>query len=78
MSISTRAGLAFLAFGAIAVFLLTTEHRAHLFGALPYLLLFSCLFLHRFLHGGHSQHGAAGTPGESAGHSHRGTREEGV
>lgn len=55
MRISARTGLALLGFGAIAAFLLTTEHRAHLFGPLPYLFLLACPFLHRFMHGGHSQ-----------------------
>ncbi len=34
-------------------FYLLTEHRAHLFGALPYLLLLACLFIHLFMHRGH-------------------------
>lgn len=78
MRISTRAGFVLLGFGAIAAFLLTTEHRAHLFGALPYLLLLACPFLHRFMHGGHSQHQAPDAPDRGAGHPHRGTREEGI
>jgi hypothetical protein len=40
-------------FGAVALFFLWTEHRAHLFGALPYLLLLSCPLMHRFMHHGH-------------------------
>ena len=78
MSISTRAGFALLAFGAIAAFLLATEHRAHLFGPFPYLLLLACLVLHQFMHRGHSGHRAPDAPDQGAGHSHRGTREEGV
>lgn len=78
MKTSTRTGLALLAFGAIAAFLLTTEHRAHLFGALPYLFLVACLFLHSFMHGGHSQHQSTDDPDHRIGHSHRGAREEGV
>lgn len=43
----------FLAFAAIAAFFLFTEHRAHLFGILPYLLLLACPLMHLFHHGGH-------------------------
>lgn len=42
--------------GIIAYFLVT-EHRAHLAGFLPYSLLFLCLFMHFFMHGGHGSHG---------------------
>ncbi len=37
----------------ILLFFLLTEHRAHLFGALPWLLLAGCVLLHRFMHGPH-------------------------
>ncbi|MBI3596442.1 MAG: DUF2933 domain-containing protein [Nitrospirae bacterium] len=50
----SRGGLVLLGFLAIAVFFLFTEHRAHLFGALPYLLL-ACILLHLFGHGGHGE-----------------------
>lgn len=46
----------------IAVFLLFPEHRGHLFGLLPYALLFACPLLH-FFHGGH-QHGQHRQSGE--------------
>jgi len=36
----------------IAAYLLWPEHRAHLFGLLPYAFLFLCPLLH-FFHGGH-------------------------
>lgn len=78
MTIFTRASLAFLGFAAIAAFLLTTEHRAHSFGAFPLVFLLACPFLHRFMHGHHSQHQAPVAPNQGAGHAHRGTREEGV
>ena len=46
-----------LAFLAIAVFLLLSEHRAHFLGALPLLLLVvACPLLHMFMHGGHGNH----------------------
>ena len=45
----SRATWAFVAFLAIAgVFL--TEHRAHLWGVLPFLLLLACPLLHFFHH----------------------------
>lgn len=53
------AGLALLAFLAIAGFYLVTEHTAHLWGYLPYALLLLCPLLHLFMHGGHGGHGAA-------------------
>lgn len=54
---SSRSGLVLLVFLAIAAFFLITEHTAHLFGALPYVLLLSCLVLHLFMHRGHGGHG---------------------
>jgi hypothetical protein len=54
-------------FLAVAGFFLWTEHRAHLLGALPYLLLLACPLMHIFGHHGHHAHGAKG--GES-GHHH--------
>ncbi len=50
-----------LGFLAVAAFFLFTEHRAHLFGFLPFLLVASCLLLHLFMHRGHG--GAAGGDG---------------
>ncbi|MBI5751862.1 MAG: DUF2933 domain-containing protein [Hydrogenophilales bacterium] len=46
-----------VAFLAIAAFYLFTEHRAHLLGALPFLLLLACPLMHLFMHGGHGAHG---------------------
>ena len=53
----SRTDLALLAFLAIAVFFLATEHTAHLFGVLPFLLLLLCPLLHLFMHRGHAEHG---------------------
>jgi hypothetical protein len=47
--------LEFCVFAAIAVFFLWEEHAAHLLGALPYLLLLACPFMHLFMHRGHGQ-----------------------
>jgi hypothetical protein len=48
-----RLGLAFAGFLAIAGFFLLTEHRAHVLGTLPFVLLALCPLLHFFGHGGH-------------------------
>jgi hypothetical protein len=44
-------------FLAIAGFFLWEEHRAHLLGALPYVLLLLCPVVHMFMHRGHGGHG---------------------
>jgi len=47
----------FCGFAAIAGFYLVLEHQAHLWGALPYLLLLACPLMHVFMHrGGHGGH----------------------
>lgn len=56
-----RAPLVFLIFAAIAGFFLVTEHRAHLLGYLPWILLLAFPLLHIFMHGGHGGHGGHGT-----------------
>ena len=53
----TTAGLALMVFLGVAAFFLITEHTAHVFGALPYLLLLLCPLMHIFMHGGHRGHG---------------------
>lgn len=52
-----RSKIAWIVFAAIAAFYLWTEHRAHLLGALPFLLLLACPLMHLFMHGGHGGHG---------------------
>lgn len=54
---TSRAGVTLTGFLVIAGFFLVTEHTAHVFGALPYLLLLACPLLHLFMHGGHGGHG---------------------
>lgn len=49
----TGPNLALLIFLGVAGFFLWTEHRAHLLGALPWLLLLGCVFMHFFMHRGH-------------------------
>lgn len=46
----------FLAFVAIALTMLFSEHRAHFLGILPLLFLLACPLLHMFGHGGHGRH----------------------
>ncbi len=53
----TRYALGLLVFGAVAAYFLLSEHRAHFLGALPFLLLLACPFMHLFMHGGHAGHG---------------------
>jgi hypothetical protein len=43
-------------------FFLLTEHTAHVFGVLPYLLIAACPLMHLFMHHGHGGH---------EGHNHR-------
>jgi hypothetical protein len=46
-------GIVALGFGLIAAFFLLTEHTAHVFGVLPWLLLLACPLMHLFMHHGH-------------------------
>lgn len=46
----------FLGFALIAGYFLFTEHRAHVYGALPYILLLLCPLMHLFHHHGHGHH----------------------
>jgi hypothetical protein len=50
--------IALAGFLAVAAFFLFSEHRAHFFGFLPYLLLLLCPIFHLLMHGGHG--GSAG------------------
>jgi hypothetical protein len=54
----TPYGVVLCGFLAVAGFFLLTEHTAHVFGALPYLLLAACPLMHIVMHHGHGhQHG---------------------
>ena len=46
-------GLAWLVAIAVGGFYLVTEHTAHLFGVLPYLVILACPLMHAFRHHGH-------------------------
>jgi hypothetical protein len=52
-------GLTLLVAVAAGGFYLVTEHTAHLFGALPYLILLACPLMHVFMHRGHGHGGHA-------------------
>jgi peptidoglycan/LPS O-acetylase OafA/YrhL len=54
----TRSGVVLCGFLLVAAFYLLTEHTAHLFGVLPYLLILACPLMHLFMHHGHGGHGA--------------------
>ena len=63
---SSRSWIVFAVLAAVGAFFLLSEHRAHLFGALPYLLLALCPLMHLFHghghHGGHRRHGSQDEP----------------
>ncbi|UYG06409.1 DUF2933 domain-containing protein [Halomonas sp. M4R1S46] len=48
---------------AVMDFLLWEEHRAHLLGTLPWLVVLACPLMHLFRHGGHGGHRGPGKPG---------------
>ena len=56
----SRSSIGLIVLGTIALYFLLTEHRAHFFGALPFLLLLACPLMHVFMHGGHGGHGGGG------------------
>ena len=57
----SRYAAGLLVVGAVALYFLLTEHRAHFFGALPFVLLLACPLMHVFMHHGHG-HGADAKP----------------
>lgn len=62
-----------IGFLVVAAFFLWTEHRAHLLGALPWLLVLACPLMHLFHHG-HGHHGGHGHTSD-AGRSRSGKGE---
>lgn len=69
----TPLGWGFLGFAAIAAFFVVTEHTAHVFGVLPWLLILACPLMHIFMHRGHGHgghdHGGRGHDRDEAGNS---------
>ena len=53
----SRYSVGLIVLGAVALYFLLTEHRAHFFFALPFLLLLACPLMHIFMHHGHGGHG---------------------
>jgi hypothetical protein len=45
-----------IVFLGVAGFFLWTEHKAHLLGALPFLVFLLCPLMHIFMHKGHGGH----------------------
>lgn len=58
----TRYGVGLMVMGAVAAFFLLAEHRAHIFGAWPFLLILICPLMHLFMHRGHGHHTGADQP----------------
>jgi Protein of unknown function (DUF2933) len=52
----TRSAIALCGFLLIAGVYLLTEHTAHAYAALPFVLLLSCPLMHLFMHHGHGGH----------------------
>ena len=68
---SSRYAIGLIVIGAVAGYFLLTDHRAHFFGALPFLLLLACPLMHVFMHHGHGDHGHHhGPSGPQAGRKH--------
>ena len=59
------AGIVCLGLLVIGGFFLLTEYTAHVFGALPWLLILACPLMHLFMHHGHGH-----------GHSDRSDRQQ--
>lgn len=60
---SRRAWWVFGVFSAFVLILFVGEHRAHLLGWLPWLIVLACPLMHLFMHGGHGRHGGHGGHG---------------
>jgi hypothetical protein len=69
-SLGSRGTIAAALFAVVAAIFLLFEHRAHVLGVLPYVLLLACPLLHFFHHsghgGGHSRHGGDAGHGSHA------------
>ncbi len=58
----SRYGIGLIVFLAVGAYLLMTEHRAHVIGFLPWLLLLACPLMHLFMHHGHDHGGDPSRP----------------
>jgi hypothetical protein len=68
---TTVSRIVFFGFAAIAAYFLVTEHRAHVFGILPFLLLAACPLLHVFHHRGHGSGEESGKDSRAGAGEHR-------
>lgn len=67
----TANGVVLCGFLLVGGFYLVTEHTAHLFGALPFLLILACPLMHLFHHHGHARRPPAiRLPAGNQGNSH--------
>lgn len=72
---SSRWKWALVGFLAVAGFFLWTEHKAHVLGVLPYLLVAACPLMHLFHHGhGHGGHQHGSRPPEGSGDNKTGAQ----
>ena len=69
----TPIGIVTCGFIIVAGFFLLTEHTAHVFGVLPYLLILAFPLMHLFMHHGH--HGGHGRAPQSDPNDERSGRE---
>jgi hypothetical protein len=58
--------------GAAALLYLIAEHRPHLFGWLPYLILLGCPVMHFFMHRGHQHRHSPSHQAKKDGAEYRG------
>ena len=70
--------LAACVLGSVALFFAWTEHRAHLLGALPYLLFLACPLTHLLMHRGHGHDRHHGTDESASGQQARCHHEGGL
>ena len=56
MEFNRRYWITLSVFCVIALMLLWGEHKVHILGALPWLILLLCPLMHIFMHGGHGKH----------------------
>lgn len=57
--------------GAAALVYLIAEHRPHLFGWLPYLIILACPLMHFFMHRKHHHRRGPSNPTERSSTGHR-------
>jgi hypothetical protein len=63
----SRGKWVFYGFLIFAVLLLFTEHRAHVLGMLPFLILLACPLMHLFMHHDHGNHAHGTRKDETSG-----------